>query len=275
MQTDNELLLLAINAAWKAGCAVQDIYNEGFEVEWKEDNSPVTKADLLADDIIRQELQPAGINILSEEAEKMPFSERKNWQQYWCVDPIDGTRDFINKTNNFCVCIALIRDQKAYMGIIYLPVTKTMYYGINNGSGAFKAKMDASVNSFTELNAQKMPSQQPSKALTLLATSYHMNSKTQNFIQAQQEQYPDMRLLRVGSAIKFCRLADGEAHLYPRFGKMNDWDIAAGHAILEAAGGSIEPMFEKEFLYNDEKLYRENFFAWMNGEEFKRDFIAS
>ncbi len=262
MQTDEQKLLLAINAALEAGKEVNRIYHEGFEVEWKEDKSPVTKADLASDAIIRESLASSGLEIISEEVEQLGYEDRKHLDQYWCVDPIDGTRDFVNKTDNFCICIALIKNHKAHIGVIYLPVNNELYYGIN-GKGAYKAIAKEPVAQISDLASSSMPTEQQPEAFTVVATNYHMNSKTQAYIEQKQKEIPNMQVLKVGSAIKFCILADGKAHHYPRFGKMNDWDIAAGHAILEAAGGTVEPMFETEFKYNDEKLYRENFFAWM------------
>lgn len=268
MLDHKSLLLTAINAAILAGAEVEKIYENGFSVELKADNSPVTEADLAADAIIREQLVSTDLFVLSEEVAQEKYEDRKHRTDYWCVDPIDGTRGFVERNGEFCVCIALIINRRAYAGVIYQPIEKRLYYGMKD-FGAYKANPTGTVTSFDQLQSVTMPSVLEHSHFIMLSTSYHMNTRTASYIQEVQDKNPESEVKRIGSALKYCLLADGEAHHYPRFGQMCDWDIAPGQAILEAAGGSLVPMLpSNELLYNSENLYLENFFCWQGKSSF-------
>lgn len=245
-----QLVEIAKAAATEAGDAILTIYNsEDFGVETKGDNSPLTKADRAAHGVIVNHLNTTGLPILSEEGKDVPYEERKGWEYFWLVDPLDGTKEFIKRNGEFTVNIALIHDRKAVAGVVYTPVTKKLYWGIA-GAGAFLKENGNEI----PLKASSDPAK--SAAVRVVASRSHMSEETQQFI----DQFESPVIVSMGSSLKFMILAEGGADVYPRFGPTMEWDTAAAQAVLEAAGGAvIDHQTGKPLQYNKENL-RNNYF---------------
>ncbi|MBN1118559.1 MAG: 3'(2'),5'-bisphosphate nucleotidase CysQ [Bacteroidales bacterium] len=250
-----ELLDKAISVAIKAGKATLDFYGKEFTVEAKSDNSPLTQADKASHQIIEKALAGLGIPFLSEESIQPVYEERKNWKKFWLVDPLDGTKEFIKKSGEFTVNIAVIEDGKPVLGVVYAPVPDILFFGIV-GEGAFKLE-NAGVN-FLNIDSSPMlpmPTVKKTNETIVVASKSHNNQETQHFIAKLEKQKGPLTIQSYGSSLKLCMVADGEAHVYPRLGPTMEWDTAASHAIVEAAGFSIVqyPSF-KPVVYNKENL---------------------
>jgi 3'(2'), 5'-bisphosphate nucleotidase len=234
-----ELLRPVIQIAYQAGRRILEIYDAGFEVEEKSDNTPLTEADLAADKIITQGLQDLtpGIPILTEESDLVPFKERENWPLYWLVDPLDGTREFIKRSGEFSVNIALVKENTAVLGVIYAPVMGCLYYA-SKGEGAFKkSELDDPV----EIGVRKCP-----KKIVVAGSRSHQTKEFTNFL----KKLPDSEIMCVGSALKSCLVAEGVADIYPRLGPTSEWDTAAAQCIVEEAGGHITDTKMHTLQYN-------------------------
>ncbi len=255
----------AVQAALLAGNEIMKVYiSEDFGVQSKEDSSPVTKADIAASNAIMPLLENTGIPIINEETQKVDYSTRKTWKQVWIVDPLDGTKEFINKNGEFTVNIALIENGKPVLGVIYVPVTDTLYFGIVNQASYVISKFYIAVESldYNHLvsKAQKMPLANTRSKYTVVASKSHLNAPTQDFINELKKETPDLECVSVGSSLKFCLVAMGKADIYPRFSPTNEWDIAAGDAIARGAGCSvIVAQTGKEMLYNRADLLNPDF----------------
>lgn len=238
-----ELIQPIIQIAYQAGRRIMEIYDQGFEVEEKSDHTPLTEADIAADSTITQglkELTP-GIPILTEESDSIPFCEREKWPLYWLVDPLDGTREFINRTGEFTVNIALIKDSKAVLGVIYAPVVGCLYYA-SRGMGAFKKnELDDPVS----IQVRKCP-----KKVIVAGSRNHRSDEFNRFI----EKLPEYEVLSMGSALKSCLVAEGVADIYPRLGPTSEWDTAAAQCIVEEAGGQITDTNMQALRYNCKDL---------------------
>ncbi|OQY03653.1 MAG: 3'(2'),5'-bisphosphate nucleotidase [Bacteroidetes bacterium 4572_117] len=265
---DPELLLnTAICAAINAGQKILEIYNSNdFKIEYKEDDSPLTIADKAAHEIINNKLSLTDIPILSEEGSHQPYIERKNWEYLWVVDPLDGTKEFIKQNDEFTVNIALIHNQKTVLGVIYCPVFKTLYFNYLNG-GSYLVKdigFDYGCNkALKEVSEkkQKIP-QDISRNYRVVASRSHLSEETKTFIEKLKTGQPELETVSIGSSLKLCLLAEGKADIYPRFAPTMEWDTAAGHAIVKAAGGNvINNDTNKEVTYNKENLLNPWFIA--------------
>jgi 3'(2'), 5'-bisphosphate nucleotidase len=248
---------IAILAALEAGRAIMEIYeNEDFSVEFKSDNSPLTKADLASHDIICNKLKQNGIPILSEEGKDRPYTERKNWDQLWIVDPIDGTKEFIKRNGEFTVNIALVENQIPILGVIYVPALQTLYFA-GRSIGSFKLDSVDFTNSleYIYLNAVSLPIRSGREKYTIVASRSHLSPETVNFIEEIQLEKGDVDTISKGSSLKLCMVAEGTANCYPRFAPTMEWDTAAGHAICKYAGFKVDDwILKKEMLYNKENL---------------------
>jgi 3'(2'), 5'-bisphosphate nucleotidase len=223
----SNLTKVAINACYEAGQEILKVYqSEDFQVSDKSDNSPLTLADRLAHIKIASHLSQTHIPIVSEEGDEIPYSERKNWDYLWMVDPLDGTKEFIKRNDEFTVNIALIHKGKVVLGVVYAPVLKQLYYG-NVEEGAFKIENGSEPVLLTINKNQEVK--------TIVASRSHLSTETQNFM----NQYPHAEVISMGSSLKFMLVADGGAQLYPRFAPTMEWDTAAAQAIVEAAGGLV------------------------------------
>lgn len=259
-----DLLMVAISAALKAGKAILEVYSRGkVDVEFKEDNSPLTIADKHAHDAIVSVVASAKLPVLSEESNHIPYNERKNWKQFWLVDPLDGTKEFISRNGDFTVNIALVESGSPTIGVVFNPVEDILYFG-DLTSGAFrvrKASTHSNLNALFEAS-EKLPLKE-SEVYGIVASRSHLSPETSEFIDKLKEQNPSARIVSRGSALKFCLVAEGEADIYPRFSNTYEWDSAAGHAILAAIGGKIieANSNENELRYNKENLLNPWFIA--------------
>ena len=253
------MLNTAISAAINAGTEILKIYNDpsaDFSVEKKADNSPLTIADKASHRIIDESLKTTGLPVLSEEGRSIPYDERKNWQQFWMVDPLDGTKEFIKQNGEFTVNIALIENTKPVTGIIYVPVTRTLYVGIS-GNGAWKLEQVKDVVSLDDVINQghKLPQNIQNRNYTIVGSRSHANEETQAYIEKRQEEHQQINIIPRGSSLKICMVAEGLADEYPRFGPTMEWDTAAGHAIANAAGKKLWHTHRKsELSYNKKDL---------------------
>jgi 3'(2'), 5'-bisphosphate nucleotidase len=259
-----KLLLIALEAALQAGKAIMDIYQTSFEIEYKEDQSPLTLADRLADNIINKLLKETGIPILSEESAILDYTERKSWETLWIVDPLDGTKEFIQRNDEFTVNIALVYKQKPVLGIVYAPAIGEFYFASVH-SGAFFVPLKKTTDFILQdiiASAEKIPFDSENTAFIVLGSRSHMNAETTSYINSLKLSHPNLRVQSRGSSLKFCAVADGSCQIYPRFGTTMEWDTAAGQAILEIAGGSItEANSGYPLLYNKESLKNPHFIA--------------
>ena len=250
-------LILAIKAALQAGDAIMDVYTTDFIVEMKEDDSPLTIADRNANRIINGYLKKTSIPIISEENVQIEFSERKNWTNCWIVDPLDGTKEFIKRNGEFTVNIALVENGVPLLGVIYVPVSKTLYFTSEDGSTSFKIKVEKIDTSIEEIFEKAYEIKAASKienSVIVVGSRSHLNEETKAFI-SELEREHKVEIISKGSSLKFCMVAEGEAHLYPRYAPTMEWDTAAGQAICEAAGARvIDYTTGKPLLYNKENL---------------------
>jgi len=266
----NSLLKLAVKASLAAGKEILEVYNkESFEVEIKGDNSPLTQADKKAHGMISNHLLNSGYPILSEEGKDIPYEERKNWDTFWMVDPLDGTKEFIKRNGEFTVNIALIRNNKPVLGVVYAPVTDTLYfaaqdfgsYKLENGMNV--VRNEAFINDeFTNMidQAMKLNGVLNVEKYTVVASRSHMSSETEDFIAACRKEHGDVELVSKGSSLKMCLVAEGSAHVYPRLAPTMEWDTAAGQAVVTYSGKTvINYNTGKEMEYNKESLLNEWF----------------
>lgn len=246
-----ELIGIAREAAMEAGKAILKIYEtEDFGVESKGDSSPLTKADKAAHGVIVSFLENTNLPILSEEGKDVPYSERRNWEYFWLVDPLDGTKEFIKRNGEFTVNIALVYKEKVIAGVVYTPVTQKLHWGIV-GAGAFLEFQGKSV-------ALKVNGKDDLKeTVRVVASRSHMSEETQEFI----NQFPSTEIVSMGSSLKFMVLAEGGADVYPRFGPTMEWDTAAAQAVLEAAGGTVIDNETNQPLFYNKEILRNSFFV--------------
>lgn len=252
-----EHLHTAITAALEAGKRILDIYhNEDFEVDFKGDNSPLTKADMASHQIIMKYLEQTGIPVLSEEGKAIPYETRKNWEYLWIVDPIDGTKEFIKRNGEFTVNIALVHKQLPVLGVIYVPVLEELFYATQD-LGSFKA---TGITPETDLQRTldaglKLPLGQPNRPYTAVASKSHLSPETVDYIKGLEAEHGEVAMISKGSSLKLCMVAEGMADCYPRFAPTMEWDTAAGSAICKYAGKQVlDWETRKEMLYNREQL---------------------
>lgn len=245
---ENNYRELLFELAVKAGDASMCFFRKDLSVNYKNDNSPVTLADLEANKIIVEGLAVTGIPVISEESVNMSYSQRKKLKEFWIVDPIDGTKQFVKGEDEFTVNIALVRDQKTVEGLVLAPAKHLLYYGAEN-TGAERHNLKT--GEVITLNCD----QTKGYKLNVVASKSHLNTLTVAFLDALKKCYGNINVLNVGSSLKFCAVAEGSANLYPRLGQISEWDIAAGHAILKSAGGNVLSLQTgAELEYNSENL---------------------
>ena len=242
----------AIKAAIKAGKEILDVYyNSDFGVEFKSDNSPLTLADKRAHEVIVEHLIPTNIPILSEEGKTISFDERKNRELFWLVDPLDGTKEFIKRNNEFTVNIALIEGQTPIAGVVYVPVTKVLYWADENGS--FKAHVENENELINDI--EQLPISSERENFVIVGSKSHMNRETEEFIKSIDTKGKAIEMVSKGSSLKLCMVAEGNADIYPRLGPTMEWDTAAGHAIVIFAGKQVYQFENKKpLIYNKENL---------------------
>jgi 3'(2'), 5'-bisphosphate nucleotidase len=239
-----------LTIAEKAGKATLDIYYQEFSVEEKDDHSPLTEADKKSNEIILEGLirQFPDIPYISEETKQTPYEDRREWNHFWLIDPLDGTKEFIKKNGEFTINIALIENQIPVLGVIYVPVKDVFYYA-QKGKGSCKIEKGASAQPIcatTETNKEK---------LVVVGSRSHGGDTLNEYLKKKREEYGEVELISSGSSLKFCLVAEGKADIYPRTGPTYEWDTAAGHAIVLESGKAVYD-FEsgQPLLYNKENL---------------------
>ncbi len=264
---NEEYSTLLIETALKAGEAIMHIYTTDFNVEYKTDRSPITQADQQAHRIISKELLKTDYPLLSEEGKNIPWTVRKNWNTFWLVDPLDGTKEFIKKNGEFTVNIALIEQGLPVMGIVYAPVPDIIYIGEVH-SGAYKIEKasekgcrDWSFSGCSEF-VKKLPLQGKTNPYRIVASRSHISPETKAYIEEQRRKYGNIEIVSKGSSLKLCMIAEGRADVYPRFGPTMEWDTAAGHAVVRASGAKVvQTGADEELVYNKERLLNPWFIA--------------
>lgn len=265
-----DLLLIAITASLEAGHKILSVYehaaNTGVEISYKTDQSPLTLADLLSNQAILVELEGSGLPVLSEESGQIPFQDRKSWNRFWLVDPLDGTKEFINRNGEFTVNIALIEDQKPVMGVIYVPVTDVLYFGDRQG-GSYRLQQasqkishyldDGADVTYIRSISEKLPLEGDHRPFTIVASRSHLSPETELIVEKYRAEKGKIQFISKGSSLKICLVAEGTADLYPRLAPTMEWDTAAGQAIAENAGcrvtvhpGNQPVQYNKENLLN-------------------------
>ena len=256
--------------ARSAGTAIMEIYTDFVargsttgnppSVSDKPDGSPLTQADLAAHKIIVAGLAKlsdgnlAALPVLSEESDSVSWAERRKWQTYWLIDPLDGTKEFLKGNGEFTVNIALIAQGKPVLGIVYAPALDSLYVGVNGFGGevvAYKMSDDRfnlSNDRFAILNLREQPAPAAGEPVRIVVSRSHRGDEALSHFFAQ----PHV-LVPMGSSLKLCAIADGTADIYPRLGPTSEWDIAAGHAVVEAAGGSVKTVDGEELRYNQKE----------------------
>ena len=257
MIKNKNLLLDICNITVRAGNEILQYYNKDVEILYKDDSSPLTKADLASNKIILNALNYLDINIpiLSEES-FVDWNTRKNWNQYWLVDPLDGTKEFIKKNGEFTVNIALIKNNNPILGVIFAPAKSMLYFAKKN-NGSYK------INTMDELNnlnqAKKISVSKQSNPIRIIGSRSHSNSTFSNWV---NKEFPNSQIIQSGSSLKFCLIAEGKADIYPRFGPTSEWDTAAGHIILDESGGKISTFKNSKLNYNTkEDILNPEFYA--------------
>ncbi|WP_340076219.1 3'(2'),5'-bisphosphate nucleotidase CysQ [Leptobacterium sp. I13] len=258
----NDNLKIAIEVSVKAGIKILEIYNQEFEIEEKKDNSPLTKADIMSNDVINEYLSQTQIPIISEENREIDYSVRKKWNICWLVDPLDGTKEFIKRNGEFTVNIALIQGGAVKLGVIYTPVTRELYYGDVEAKCSYKIilnELHELPDDFFNENYLISPSD-PDDKIKIVGSRSHMNEDTKLFIESIKRKHSEVEIVSKGSSLKFCLVAGGEAHVYPRFAPTMEWDTAAGQAICEAAGLKvIDQTTKRPLAYNKQNLLNNYF----------------
>jgi len=264
-----ESLTLSLLAAIKAGEAILAVYQGNIDVTYKDDKTPLTVADERAHAIIENHLSTEGLKqipVLSEEGKLTPYDERKRWEYFWLVDPLDGTKEFIKRRGEFTVNIALIHKNRPVLGVVFVPASGYLYFAAEE-LGAYKlesAGMDsAELDRVLDL-AKRLPLDQsgmrPGSKLRIVGSRSHATKGLEDFVQRVKEKYGDVEFIPAGSALKFGLIAEGSADIYPRFGPTMEWDTAAGQCVVEQSGGAVLRMNEKKPLdYNKKDLHNPDF----------------
>jgi 3'(2'), 5'-bisphosphate nucleotidase len=251
--------------ARQAGAAILDVYGEDdFGIEAKADDSPLTRADLAAHEIIVEGLTKGApeIPILSEESTEILFAERSQWDEYFLVDPLDGTKEFINRNGEFTVNIALIKDGVPLQGVVFVPVKNILYTGTQlNGK---KATVEHDGNS----RSIKIRPLDESAPLTVVASRRHGGDALQVCMSVLQDRFTAVETTNMGSSLKLCLVAEGKADLYPRLAPTSEWDTAAAQAIVEAAGGAVVDTSLNALRYNTKENILNPFFYVIGDTDF-------
>lgn len=235
-----DLLTQAFRIAQVAGEAILTIYERDFAVQHKQDQSPLTEADLASHEQIVTGLQALtpDVPVLSEESAEVPYAQRKTWSRYWLVDPLDGTKEFIRRNGEFTVNIALIEQGRPVLGIVFVPVSGVSYIG-QVGVGAWKQQAPGERIQIGVSNPHQHP-------LRVVASRSHVSAGLQQVL----DQVGEHQLVSMGSSLKLCLVAEGVADVYPRLGPTCEWDTAAAQAVVEAAGGQVTDLAGQPLRYN-------------------------
>lgn len=255
-----------IEIAREAGSKILEIYDGEFDIERKDDNSPLTSADMASHHTIVDALSALtpDIPILSEESAKLPFEQRRQWSVYWLVDPLDGTREFIKRNGEFTVNIALINHHKSVLGVIHVPVLDIDYFAYQGGA-AFKSEQGGAALPISV----KTPED---NRLVVAGSRSHGSEEMQKYMENIATHYREVDILSMGSSLKFCLVAEGKADIYPRLGLTSEWDTAAAQCIVEQAGGYVTKTDMSTLEYNTKDSLLNPFF-FVFGDE-KKDWSS-
>ncbi len=262
---NKELIREVVSISQKAGVAILDIYNQSdIEVDLKADQSPITQADIASHNIIVNNLRnlTPEIPILSEESSNVEFHERSEWELYWLIDPLDGTKEFLKRNGEFTVNIALIENNTPILGVIFVPVTNEIYWG----SKKFGSYYSLDGESYEKLSV----SDSLSDTLKIVASRSHANEEMETLLNS----IDNFELLSKGSSLKFCLIASGKADIYPRFGLTSEWDTAAGEAIARFAGGYIVNIDNNQMTYNKKESLLNPYFIVSCNREICENFLS-
>ena len=234
-----ELLAKLLNLSSQAGEIIMDFRKKSPDYLIKDDNTPLTQADKASHEFLLNELTKLTPNtpILSEESSHIPFSIRESWEEYWLIDPLDGTRDFIDGSTDFCISIALIKNHYPDFGLIYSPFDKVHYYRLNQGPSI----------KLVNKQTQKILTSKPKRWEKIVVGRYSINNKN---LKEHLKLKTNFETFKLGSALKFCLIAEGVYHYYPKFGRCSEWDTAAGICILEGSGGRVVDLENKALKFN-------------------------
>ncbi|HAK46670.1 MAG TPA: 3'(2'),5'-bisphosphate nucleotidase [Spirochaeta sp.] len=260
---DLKLFSKLTQIAIDAGNEIMKIYSGDFKVELKDDNSPLTAADQAAHNVISKALLLEDFRgnrypVLSEEGEIPPYNERRDWEYFWLIDPLDGTKEFVKRNGEFTVNIALIEKDRPRLGIVYLPVKKLVYFG-GREWGSYKTQIpDPDLE-----HRLRLPLKQSGDKHRLRAAGSrsHRSSRFDSWVKQEAESRgcTDIDVVTAGSSLKFCLAAEGAVDVYPRFGPTMEWDTAAAHAVVEGAGKSCTRPDGSRMLYNKPVMKNDGF----------------
>lgn len=263
---NKDYLQVSIRCAIHAGNEILDVYGTEFNVEHKDDKSPLTLADKRSNAVIVSALTPFGIPVLSEEGRDIPYGERKSWTTFWLVDPLDGTKEFVKRNGEFTVNIALIENGRPIMGVIYVPVKKLLYFCAKDIGAYLYALTDADTPESLTLSglmakAGKLPLSPPpetydeKRPYTIVGSRSHATPELEAFVEKKRAEFPHVEFISAGSSLKLCLVAEGKADIYPRLGPTMEWDTGAGQAIAECSGMTvIQADTGLPLVYNKENL---------------------
>jgi 3'(2'), 5'-bisphosphate nucleotidase len=271
-----ECLSYALIAVKEAGEAILSVYQEQIEVTYKDDRTPLTLADERAHAIIMDHLSVKplkGIHLLSEEGKHTSYDERKGWEYFWLVDPLDGTKEFIHRRGEFTVNIALIKKDRPVIGVVLVPARGSLYFAAE-GLGSYKVedggvispllddyeKSPGPIDRITRL-AKKLPLDQlPDREITVVGSRSHASGALARFVRMAEKKYGNVAFIPAGSALKFGLVAEGAAHVYPRLGPTMEWDTGAGQCVVEQSGGAVTDLTTRRPLsYNKQDLLNRHF----------------
>lgn len=264
---ETEFLQIAIQASVEAGKEILAIYQkEDVGVEYKADDSPLTLADKKAHQTISGILEKTGLPVLSEEGKGIAKLERQQWPRFWMVDPLDGTKEFINRNGEFTVNIALMEQNVPVSGVVLVPALDIIYFGsLEQGAYVYKGILqDQAGTGLSDLmtKAEKLPLKKEDNVIRVVSSRSHSNEETRKLLEKIQSNFNKVELVSKGSALKLCLVAEGRADVYPRLGNTMEWDIAAGHALLNAVGAKLFEVEGDDFTYNKDDLLNPPFIAY-------------
>jgi len=240
-----DYLPTVIHAAIEAGDAALDVYERDFAVEEKADHTPLTLADRRSHEIIVSRLEPFGIPILSEEGRDIAYAQRSSWTTLWIVDPLDGTKEFIKRNGEFTINIALVREGRPVLGVIFVPVIDRLYFAAE-GLGAYRItrrnlpEVGPEVLEKLFAAADRLPVEKgEGRPYIIVGSRSHATPGLEAFVEEKRRQYGQVDFISAGSSLKFCQVAEGFADIYPRLGPTMEWDTAAGQVVAEQAGANV------------------------------------
>ena len=261
-------LKLAIETALNAGSEIMNIYkSDRFKVNIKSDKSPLTTADKISNEIITNALRSTAYPILSEESKLIDYSIRSKWFRFWLIDPIDGTKEFINKNDEFTVNIALIEKNNPILGVVLAPAKGELFFA-EKGYGSYKILIENNkydFNNMIDLSKLESP-----KDASIVVSRSHVNDATRDYLKLLRNKISNMKLVELGSSLKICKVADRTATCYPRFGPTMEWDTAAAHAVAKFSGCKFSKSYNTEVpIYNKKNILNSNFILFNSEKIFE------